>query len=149
MWLLCNTHVCQCSNHRRNKCNIYSTRVKKKNCRPESEARVRLWACGKWLGSGTDKQKTNSTCLSPFCIMFGDLFSYDQCIHPNERGFYDRDSILATCLRCKREANGFWHVVDMAECTAGLNACMLPSQSSNNKCPQSPRRPLSIHMCCS
>lgn len=50
-------------------------------------------------------------------------------------GFYDLDSTLPACLRWKREMNGFWHVVDRAEYTAGLNS-HIPSQSSNDKHPQ-------------
>lgn len=50
-------------------------------------------------------------------------------------GFYDLDSTLPACLRWKRETNGFWHVVDRAEYTAGLNS-RIPSQSSNDKHPQ-------------
>lgn len=50
-------------------------------------------------------------------------------------GFYDLDSTLPACLRWKRETNGFWHVVDRAEYTAGLNS-RIPSQSSNDEHPQ-------------
>lgn len=50
------------------------------------------------------------------------FLSYDQRIHPYKREFYDRDSSPLLASGGKENANGFWHAVDMAECTTGLNS---------------------------
>lgn len=97
---------------------------------------VRLWACVKWLAEGAKGRLIRPVCLLLHNVWWPFLAMTSVFIQMKE-GFTDWDSILTVCLRWKREANGFWHVVDMAECTAGLNAWMLPSKSSNRKHPQS------------